>query len=286
MSIIRPSPPRTPDDRPILVICGHGSARDSAAGLSTVATALAVARQGRFRALPAMMKGEPNLFRVLQSLPEGARAYVLPHFAGDGVFASEHIPATVAAASGHLAEARVLPALGGSARVIERTASLLAEIGRAAGTPADLLVVGHGSSAGGDASAEALACGLGGSLHCGAAHAVFLERAPLLTDALERLPLGRDVLVSVLLAARGRHACLDVPDALGLPRNSALSGADGEALGPMTLAGRRVWLHAPLADARLMADAAIDAAEGAPAHVPHRAAQALDHNQGGLAATA
>lgn len=79
---------------------------------------------------------------------------------------------------------------------------------------------------------------------------------------------------------------MDVPDALGLPRNCALSGPDGEALGPMIVAGRRVWLHTPLTDARLMADAAVDAAEAATPHLPQPGAQILDHNQGGLAATA
>ncbi|EKV27598.1 hypothetical protein C882_1444 [Caenispirillum salinarum AK4] len=291
MSIIRPSPPRAADERPILVIVGHGSPRDAAAGLATVATALTVARGGRYRAVPALMKGEPALPRVLQSLPPGSRAYVLPHFGGAGVFATRHIPEVVAESSSHLAEARVLPALGESPRIIERTNALLREVGRQADAPADLLVVGHGSSAGGDAAAEALAFGLGGADHCGAAHAVFLERAPLLTDALNRLPLGREVLVSVLLAARGRHACLDVPDALGLPRNSALSGPDGEALGPVVMGDRRLWLHAPLTDARLMADAATAAADAAlvengPAPVSHPATRALDHNQGGLAATA
>lgn len=183
-----------------------------------MATALTVAQRGGYRALPAMMKGEPALSRVLQELPAGSRAFILPHFAGDGAFASHHIPAVVARVSGHLAEARVLPALGGSARLVDRTDALLAEVARHSNAPADLLVVGHGSSPAGDASAEALAHALGGSCHCGAAHTVFLERAPSLTDALDRLPLARDVLISVFLAARGRHACVDVPDALGLPR--------------------------------------------------------------------
>jgi sirohydrochlorin cobaltochelatase len=291
MTILRPNLPRAVADRPVLVIVGHGSPHTAESGHATIATAVSIARQGRYRAVPALMKGEPSLPRVLHSLPEGSRVFVVPHFAGDGVFATDHIPTAVAAASSHLAEARVLPALGGSRRVIGRTAALLTGLTDSTGGIPDLLVVGHGSSAGGDTSAEAMAFALGGSLHCGAAHAAFLERAPTLAEALDRLPLGPDVLMSVLLAARGKHACKDVPDALGLPHGSPLSGPDGSPRGPIAVGGRRLWLHAPLTDIRLMTDAAVELAEqvrlqGDGAAMSHPVARPLDHNQGGFAATA
>lgn len=276
-----------PNRDPVLILVGHGSKTDADAAYPTVAAAARVARRGRFRAIAAQVKGEPGLGTVLEGIPADQPALVLPHFAGDGVFATRFIPEIVARHGGHLKDVRVLPALGGSPAVVEHVHALLGHVADASRTLPDLLVLAHGSdtSAAGDRAAEEVAYALGGSAVCRSAHTLFLEHAPRLGD-WRRLPLGRDVVVCIMLAARGRHARNDVPEAFGLPPGSPLIGSSGEAIGPIVAAGRRLWLHAVLSDARVMADAAEDAAGRALAarEETRLAARALDHNQGALAA--
>lgn len=247
---------------PVLVIAGHGSATDSAAGTTTVAAAAALARRGRFAAIGALVKGEPSLAEALAAIAPDRKVMVLPHFAGDGVFATRLIPQIVAEHGAHLEDVRVLPALGGSPVVARHVEDLLAHVAaETTGEPPDLLVLGHGSPEpkAGDRTAEDLAQSLGGSAVCRSAHTLFLEHAPRLTD-WTRLPLGRDVVICPLLACRGTHARRDVPVAFGLAEGTPLIGPHGEAVGPFAIGGRRVWLYAPLADAIRMAEAAEAAA--------------------------
>lgn len=273
---------------PVVIVVGHGSDTDPAAAGATVAVAAEIARRGRFRAAAAVIKGQPALSEVLAALPPGRKALLVPHLAGDGRFAAERIPAVVAAHGRHLADIRVLPALGGSPVVTAHVEALLGHVADTADTPPDLLVVAHGaaSATAGDRAAEHLAHALGGATVCRSAHTVFLEHAPRLAE-WRRLPLGGSVVACVMLAARGRHARLDVPSAFGLPAGTPLVTPSGEAVGPFLVDGRRLWLHAPLADPLLMADAAEMAAVGAltPAEA-HPTGRTLDHSQGVLAATA
>ncbi|WP_343863358.1 hypothetical protein, partial [Caenispirillum bisanense] len=270
---------------------GPGPPPPPAGPPAAAAAAAEIARRGRFRAAAAVIKGEPALPAVLAALPPGRRVVLVPHLAGDGRFAADLIPALAAAHGGHLGEVRVLPALGGSAVIPAHVEALLGHVAETVDAPPDLLVVAHGaaSATAGDRAAEHLAHAVGGSAVCRSAHTVFLEHAPRLTD-WRRLPLGRDVVACVMLAARGRHARLDVPPAFGLPAGTPLVTPAGEAVGPFVVDGRRLWLHAPLADPRLMADAAELAAVGAlgtPATTEtHLAGRTLDHSQGALAATA
>lgn len=278
----------TPSSDPVLVLVGHGSATDPAAAAGTVAAAAWIARRRRVSVVAATVKGEPSLGGVLRSLAPEKRVVVLPHFAGDGVFARRFIPDIVRTHGAHLHDVRVTPALGGAQAVVRHVETLLGHVADTLADVPDLLVVAHGStaSAAGDRAAEDLALALGGGPACGAAHTVFLEHEPALTH-WRRLPLGRDVLVCVMLAARGRHARMDVPAAFNLPLDAPLVGTHGEAVGPLVIDGRRLWLHAPLADPRLMADAAEAlAAEALRTPEPHLLSRALDHSQGPLAATA
>lgn len=253
----------TPDlqQTPVLVLAGHGSATDPTAGATTLAAAAALARRARFPAVGALVKGEPSLAKALAAIAPDRKVMVLPHFAGDGVFATRLIPRIVAEHGRHLEDVQVLPALGGSPVVARHVAELLGHVAAAVAEAPDLLVLGHGSPEprGGDRAAEELAQSLGGSTVCRSAHTLFLEHAPRLTD-WTRLPLGRDVVVCPLLACRGTHARRDVPAAFGLAEGTPLIGPHGEAVGPFPIAGRRVWLYAPLADAQRMAEAAEAAA--------------------------
>lgn len=252
-----------PDD-PVVVLAGHGSARDPAAGAATIAAAAALARRGCFHAVGALVKGEPSLAQALRTIAPDRRVLVVPHFAGDGVFATRLIPQIVAEHGRHLENVRILPSLGGSPVVTHHVEALLAHVADAVAEVPDLLVIGHGSAmaAAGDRSADELAQMLGGSAVCRSAHTIFIEHAPVLAD-WRRLPLGRDIVVCVMLAARGRHAREDVPPAFGLPIGTPLIGPAGEAVGPFVVGGRRLWLYAPLADTQRMADAAEAAVRGA-----------------------
>lgn len=259
----------------VLVIAGHGSVHDPAAGAPTLGIAAAVARRRLFPAVGALVKGEPSLADALRRLGPDRRVLVVPHFAGEGVFATRLIPALCAEHGRHIEDLRILPALGGSERVTRHVESLLGHVADAVADVPDLLVIGHGSPAAaeGDRSADELAQHLGGGPVCRSAHTVFLEHAPRLTD-WTRLPLGRDVVVCVLLASRGTHARQDVPAAFGLPLGTPLIGPAGEALGPFVVGGRRLWLYAPLADTRRMAEAAEAAALTALRQTPAQATAA------------
>ncbi len=220
----------------IIVVVGHGSHRDPDAGVATAVLAAGLCQRG-IPARHAFLKQAPELDTVLSELAEGTPVLLVPHFAGDGSFSTHVIPDIVARFRSRLGSVRIMPALG--------TTPLLAPHLRqmADSLSADLLLVAHGSKVG-DAAAEQAAQQTKGRV-------VYLERDPRLEHWAD-LPLGPRVLVAVLLAARGRHACEDVPSQFGIVPYSPLITADNGPVGPFSCGGRQVWLYTPLADQALM----------------------------------
>ncbi len=174
-------------------------------------------------------------------LVEAKTVYVVPNFAGVGAFTRRFIPQ-------RLGITGVLTDIGGRRLIYTEPVGchpglpgLLCrraeELCRTAGiepSATGLLIVGHGSRQPGGTSAtpEKVAATLRSSSPFGAVATAYLEQAPFVADwpVLIGTP---HVVAAPWLISEGMHASADLPPHFGLDQPTG---------GPVTVAGRQVWL--------------------------------------------
>lgn len=224
-----------------LLLIGHGSARNPHSKEPTLRLAEDMARRGLFAEVAAcFLKEAPRADAALAGLA-AREVFVVPNLAGEGHIARREIPALMGL-SGRRTErdGRVIHyarPVGSHPRIPDlvggRAARLMAEAGLA---PAEvsLLLVGHGSSrpGGASATAESVAETLRASGRFGEVTVAYLEQPPFVTG-WQTLVSRPAVIVLPLLIAEGLHASEDLPPLFGLPPGGG---------GPAAVAGRRVWL--------------------------------------------
>jgi len=204
------------DDRPTLVVVGHG-AKVPQGGAPLEALAARLAATGRFAAVHArFLRQEPRLGPIAALVPAG-RGVVVPVMAGGGALADEEIPRLAGLAGPGRSDGRLrltvpVGAHPGFADLVERRARAEAAAwGRPPATLA-LLLLAHGSSRGPAAGAGTLALArtLEGRGTFARVHAAFLEQAPAAAD-WRALAAGHPALALPLLLSAGGHARRDLP---------------------------------------------------------------------------
>jgi sirohydrochlorin cobaltochelatase len=222
-----------------VLLVGHGSSRLTTSRQVTDRLAEALRSRQLFAEVAACFWKEPPF--VSLDLVRASTVFIVPNFAGDGLFTRRLIPERLGL-TGTLTErdnrrllyARPvgchprLPAL-----LLERARTLCADQGLA---PAEtgLLLVGHGSRQPGTVSAtpEAAALELAAAGLFAAVKTAYLEQDPPAAQWQSLLPTT-NIVVAPWLISEGMHASQDLP---------ALFGASAPTGGPIPIHGRRVWL--------------------------------------------
>lgn len=227
-----------------LLLVGHGSSRAPQARAATDRLAAVVRASGRFAGVrTAFLKQPPSIAEALAEVATPA-VTVVPVFAGEGYFTRTVIPAALAGA-GFAGIIRQTTAVGAHPRLEDILRRRAVDALVRSGAPTDdvaLLLIGHGSSRPGGASAAArdMAERLRKGCGCAGVHACFLEEAPFVTDwpALTAAPV---VVALPLLVAEGLHGGQDLPPLFGLSAADVAAPDAPPLLGPLAAQGRTVW---------------------------------------------
>lgn len=221
-----------------LLLVGHGSSRLPAGHEATARLAAAIRERGLFAEVRECFCKEPPFLSL--DLVRAPLIYVVPNFAGEGVYTRRIIPERLGL-SGPVAEIggrRVIycdpvgshPGMPG---LLRRRAEELCAANKVAPTETALLVVAHGSQSGrASRTAEAVATAVRDSEVFAEVINAYIEQEPRVAD-WPRLVRTASVIAAPLLVSEGMHTNEDLPPLFGL------SAAVG---GPVTVAGHRVWL--------------------------------------------
>lgn len=247
-----------------LLLIAHGSARSPQARVATDRLAQAVAASGRFAEVrTAFLKQDPSIAEALAAMA-APRILAVPNFAAEGYFTRTVIPAALAEADPGGARVTLTAPVGSHPRIEDiirrRAADALV---RSGAEPQDVavLLIGHGSSRPGGASAAArdLAARLQAGCGCAGVHACFIEEAPLVTDwpALTTAPV---IIALPLLVAEGLHGSEDLPPLFGLTPADVKAPDAPPLFGPLSVSGRSVWYWRGLASDPDVASVILDMA--------------------------
>jgi sirohydrochlorin cobaltochelatase len=222
-----------------LLLVGHGSSRLATSREATDRLAEAIGRRGLFAEVEACFWKEAPF--VSLDLVKAKTVYVVPNFAGEGVFTRQLIPqklgitGTLSTVDGrrliYTEPVGCHPHLPELLRVRAEDLCRRDTIDR---QTAGLLIVGHGSRQPGGVSAtpEAVAAAVRGQGVFGQVATAYLEQAPFVGD-WPRLIDADHVIVAPWLISRGMHASEDLTHHFGLSPPES---------GPASAHGRTVWL--------------------------------------------
>lgn len=256
----------TPVDRwpdAALLLVGHGSSRIATSRQVTDRLAEALGRRGLFAEVAACFwKEAPFLSLDLVASPT---VFIVPNFAGEGIFTRELIPERLGLTGTHshrdgrhLIYTRPVGCHPRLPDLLRRRAVGLCHHDGLAPEKTSLLIVGHGSRRPGTVSEtpEIVAAALRATATFADVATAYLEQDPA-ASLWRDLVSAPDILVAPWLISEGMHASADLPGLFGL---STPTG------GPVALDGRRVWLMGGIGREAEVVDMILD-------HV--RAAQAM-----------
>lgn len=222
-----------------LLLVGHGSSRIPASRTTTERLAREVAAQGRFAEVRACFWKEDPM--VALDLVAARRVFVVPNFAGDGIFTRELIPKRLGLSGLRTCldgrEVIYTAPVGchpGIAGLLKRRALVHCRSHGIAPAKTAILVIGHGSRRPGMVSTTPaeVAARLAADAVFAEVRVAYIEQDPAVGDwpALVSAPV---VLAQPLLVSEGMHASEDLPPVFGLTTPTG---------GPVQVAGRTVWL--------------------------------------------
>jgi len=222
-----------------LLLVGHGSSRVTSSREATCRLAESLRRQALFAEVrECFWKEAPYLSLDLVAAPQ---VYVVPNFAGEGVFTRKLIPDKLEL-SGRLTTlpgrrivyTEPVGSHPGMPALLRCRAESLCAANAIAAEDTALVIIGHGSRRPGGASGtpEAVAANLRAGSRFAEVVTTYIEQEPRVADwpALVR---SRHVIAAPLLISEGMHASEDLPPLFGLSEPQG---------GPVEMAGRRVWL--------------------------------------------
>jgi sirohydrochlorin cobaltochelatase len=222
-----------------VLLVGHGSSRVTTSRDATSRLAESLRAQTLFAEVRECFWKEAPFLSL--DLVAASLVYVVPNFAGEGVFTRKLIPNKLGL-SGRLttlAGRRVVytDPVGshpGMPALLQRRAESLCATNDIAPEDTALVIIGHGSSRPGGSSGtpEAVAASLRASSRFAEITTAYIEQEPRVNDwpALVR---SRHVIAAPLLISEGMHASEDLPPLFGLSKPQG---------GPVEMAGRQVWL--------------------------------------------
>ncbi|MBF0560553.1 MAG: hypothetical protein HQL37_00785 [Alphaproteobacteria bacterium] len=250
-----------------LVLVGHGSLRSGNARTSTCRVADEIEQRRLFAEVHTCFWKETPYIRDVLGLVRVREVFVVPNFAGEGIFTETVIPRELGIrglGTQSIGAHRITytPPVGAHSRVAtlvrRRADSVIAGEGLDPATVC-LLLVGHGSSrpGGSGKTAEALALLLRRDGGFGEVRTAYLEQEPAVT-AWATLTWRRRIIVVPLLMAEGMHGSEDLPPLFGL---SPASLASNDI--PAThCAGRAVWYCRGIGSYPDIADIVLDLITG------------------------
>lgn len=276
-----PRQPRAEAGGTALLLVGHGSSRAPQARAATDRLAEAVRASGRFADVrTAFLKQAPSIAEAMAAFA-APMVTVVPVFAAEGHFTRTVIPGLIAeavAAAGYRGTVRQTLAVGAHPRLEDILRRRAVDALVRSGAPTDqvaLLLIGHGSSrpGGASAAARALAERLTRGCGCAGVHACFLEEAPFVADwpAMTAAPV---VIALPLLVAEGLHGSLDLPPLFGLTPQEATAADAPPLLGPLRAHGRTVWYWRGIGSDGEVASVVLSLADEAEAAAAEAAAEA------------
>lgn len=228
-----------------LLLVGHGSSRLPTSRLATDRLADDIRRLNLFADVTACFWKEAPV--VSLDLTAAKTVYVVPNFAGEGVFTRQLIPQKLGI-TGPLTtiggrQVVYTGAVGSHPRVPSLLLSRVENLCAAEDIPpasVALLIVGHGSRQPGITSAtpEAVATEIRASNRFAEVVTAYIEQAPHVAD-WQRLVSAQRVIVAPLLISQGMHAGEELPPLFGLSEPCG---------GPAQMAGRTCWLMGGIAD--------------------------------------
>lgn len=222
-----------------LLLVGHGSSRIATSRIATERLARGLTDLGLFAEVRACFwKEEPV---VSLDLVSARRVFVVPNFAGDGIFTRELIPGKLGlrGISTTLGDRQVIYTApvgchSGLADLLKRRAlACCRQNGISPGNTA-ILVIGHGSRRPGQISSTPaqVAARLAADGDFAEVRAAYIEQDPAV-GGWPDLVSAPFVLAQPLLVSEGMHASEDLPPLFGLQKPTG---------GPAFIAGRKVWL--------------------------------------------
>lgn len=222
-----------------LLLVGHGSSRLATSRQATDRLAEALRRQALFGEVKACFWKEAPF--LSPDLVEAETVYVVPNFAGEGVFTRTLIPQRLGITGPfcRIGDRRFIYTrpIGCHPRLpslLSHRARALCLAQRIHPRNAGLLIVGHGSRQPGNVSAtpEAVAETLRKDGLFAEVATAYLEQSPSVAD-WPRLTGARYLLVAPWLVSEGMHASEDLPPHFGMTEPVG---------GPVEVRGRTVWL--------------------------------------------
>jgi sirohydrochlorin cobaltochelatase len=222
-----------------LLLVGHGSSRLASGREATERLATTIRRQGLFAEVQECFWKEPPFLSL--DLVKADLVYVVPNFAGEGVFTRRLIPEKLGLTGvvTDRAGRRLIytDPVGCHPRIPQllrrRAIQLCAAHGiRPAATA--LLIVGHGSRQPGRVSStpEAVAASIRAGGGFAEVATAYIEQAPRVADWQELVAAPR-VIAAPLLISEGMHTSQDLPPLFGLTTPAG---------GPTEVDGRTTWL--------------------------------------------
>ncbi|HLN23944.1 MAG TPA: CbiX/SirB N-terminal domain-containing protein [Patescibacteria group bacterium] len=247
-----------------LLLVGHGSSRVTTSRDATSRLAETMRAQNLFAEVrECFWKEAPFLSLDLVAAP---LVYVVPNFAGEGVFTRKLIPdrlglnGRLTALSGRrVVYTDPVGSHPGMPALLQRRAESLCAANAIAPEDTALVVIGHGSSRPGGSSGtpEAVAATLRADSRFAEVVTAFIEQEPRVADwpALVR---SRHVIAAPLLISEGMHASEDLPPLFGLATPQG---------GPVETAGRQVWLMGGIGRDPEVVDIILDQIRAAEAEI-------------------
>jgi sirohydrochlorin cobaltochelatase len=222
-----------------LLLVGHGSSRLSTSREATDRLAEAIRRQDLFAEVASCFWKEPPFLSL--DLVSAKTVYIVPNFAGEGLFTQHLIPDKLGltGAVTDTAGRRLIytAPLGSHPRLPDLLLRRVEDLCRReeiAETSCGLLIIGHGSRRSGGVSRtpEAVAAYLRKKNRFAQVETAYLEQAPFVGDWPQRIKT-EVVIAAPWLVSEGMHATEDLPPHFGLAVPIG---------GPVSIAGRRAWL--------------------------------------------
>lgn len=221
-----------------LLLVGHGSSRWSSGHETTARLAAVIRERGLFGEVQDCYWKEPPFLSL--DLLAARRVYVVPNFAGEGIFTRSLLPERLGL-TGPVTQCgdRTIvycDPVGSHPRIAELLHRRVDDHCRRQGIDPQrtaILLIAHGSRSGQPSKTPlAVAAALAARAGFAEVTTAFIEQPPLVADwpALVASPV---VIAAPLLIAEGRHAREDLPPLFGLNETSG---------GPADVAGRTVWL--------------------------------------------
>ena len=221
-----------------LLLVGHGSSRWSSGHEATARLAELIRRRGLFAEVCDCYWKEPPFLSL--DLVSSKTIYIVPNFAGDGVFTRALLPEKLGLSGPRtqIGERTVIycQPVGchpGIAALLERRALELCGRHHIDPRRTALLVIAHGSRSGQPGKTPlnvASALRNGGAI--GEVATAYIEQEPRVADWPALIASDR-VIAAPLLISEGMHAREDLPPLFGLTTPAG---------GPVSVAGRTAWL--------------------------------------------